>query len=525
MKYRIVLGVTGAALACLLWWWTSPASAAKVIVYPPDGALLQEEEVEVTGYLPKGGGTDVLSVASTGPVIKKTISPGSFAVTVQLSPGVNTIILGAEIVRVFYAQGDVPEEASSYVEPDRHSVDNSCDDCHLPEWETPGLAEEGGELCLMCHDDVTKDGEGEPFGTIHAPAEEGECVECHAFHAGSITSLSSEQLMEVCFGCHDDFREGEDLSLHPPVEEGECLSCHDPHGSAHAALLIVPAEEVCFECHDNPGLDEEGEDWSTSHAALDDGCAVCHNPHASSHGSLLHSDAAALCGECHDDKNADEEGVAWGTPHPPVEEGDCVACHLPHGSAEGALLVQPAAVVCGECHEDMNADDEGNPWATSHPPVEEGECTACHLPHGSAESALLVNAVPGLCEECHEDMRVNEEGDKWRSIHPPVQEGNCGACHTPHGTTLPSLLVERAIELCQGCHTEVHERHQAMSASEGESEGESGSRAVRVRVPEDFPTTLDGRFYCIGCHRPHGSDVDFLWKDDMATFCTICHSV
>jgi predicted CXXCH cytochrome family protein len=570
MRCRIGVPFLGAALCVLLLGWSLPVWAAKLIIYPPDGALLQEGTVEISGYSPKGVGKAVLSVASSGPAVKKTVPPGKFSVTVKLSPGVNTITFAGEMVRVFYAEREVPAEASAYGSPDTHALDNSCDDCHIPEWDDPGLAEEGGELCLMCHEDVTKDGEGEAMAVIHPPAEEGECVECHAFHAGSIGSLSAEGLMGVCFECHDDFREGDDLTLHPPAEEGECLGCHNPHASAESALLTAPAGEVCLECHDDPGVNGDGEEWATPHPALDDGCTGCHSPHGSGHGSLLLAEAAALCSECHDDKNADEDGNEWGTAHPPVDDGECLGCHLPHGSAEAALLTQPLASLCGECHDDKNADEDGNEWGTPHPPVEDGECAGCHLPHGSAEAALLkmpapglcnechddkllnssggewatahppveegdcfachrphgaaessllIKAAPELCRECHDDVRANDEGVKWLTSHPPVEEGRCGVCHKPHGTTLPSLLQGRAVELCKRCHTEMHEKHQ-VSVDEEESEGRRG-----VEVPDDFPVTVDGRFYCIGCHRPHGSDEENLWKAEMAEFCIICHKM
>jgi predicted CXXCH cytochrome family protein len=244
MRHRIAVPLLGTALLVLLSGSCAPAWAAKIIIYPPDGSLLQDDSVEVSGYLPKSAGTSALSVASSGPAVKKKVPQGKFNMTVKLSPGVNTIRLGDDMVRVFYAKGEIPSEASAYFPPDMHAVDNSCDDCHIPEWEDPGLTEEGGELCLVCHEDVTKDGDGNTMAVVHSPAEEGECVECHAFHAGSIGSLSAEGLMGVCFGCHDDFREGDDTTLHPPAEEGECLGCHDPHASGESGLLTAAVRRL-----------------------------------------------------------------------------------------------------------------------------------------------------------------------------------------------------------------------------------------------------------------------------------------
>jgi predicted CXXCH cytochrome family protein len=110
-------------------------------------------------------------------------------------------------------------------------------------------------------------------------------------------------------------------------------------------------------------------------------------------------------------------------------------------------------------------------------------------------------------------MAANEAGEAWATAHPPVEEGKCGTCHKPHGTTLPALLVGRAIELCIRCHTDVHEGHR--------ERGESG----KVTPPEGFPMTDEGRFLCVGCHLPHGSDQESLWFEEMSRFCTICHKM
>jgi predicted CXXCH cytochrome family protein len=119
--------------------------------------------------------------------------------------------------------------------------------------------------------------------------------------------------------------------------------------------------------------------------------------------------------------------------------------------------------------------------------------------------------VPGLCGECHDNMAANDAGVAWATPHPPVEQGRCGTCHKPHGTTLPALLVGRAIELCIRCHADVHKDHREV----GESE--------RVVPPDDFPMTEEGRFFCSGCHLPHGSEQEFLWFEEMASFCPTCH--
>jgi predicted CXXCH cytochrome family protein len=489
-------------------------ASSREIIFPPDGSLVDGESLDILGYRPKSAGT--LSVSSGGEEKKSKVGPGQFSVSVTVNYGFTTISLGDETVKIFYPEGGIPEAAASFQKPDLHAVDNSCDDCHSEEGGTLVLSAEGAELCLNCHEDLTKDEDGEALAAQHPPAEEGECLECHVFHDASVKTLSAEGKMELCFGCHDDFREGEGLSMHSPVEEGECIECHLPHGSSESSLLTSPPEEVCMQCHDNPGLDDGGDEWSVAHPALDDGCTTCHNPHVAGEGSLLKSSTAALCAECHEEKNADGEGNAWETPHPPVEEGDCADCHLPHGSGVSSLLIQDMSGLCSECHDDKNADDDGNAWETPHPPVEEGACADCHLPHGSKVGALLSLTVPALCDECHDRMTLDEEGFEWETSHPPVQEGSCMDCHQPHGSAQTGLLESSIVDLCNGCHEDPHDVHLVYERPEEEGEGS-------VVPPDDFPMTKDGVFFCSGCHLPHGSANPSLWPGSMSDLCPRCH--
>jgi predicted CXXCH cytochrome family protein len=500
-----------AAVAVSLVFLATGTAEGRQIIFPPDGALVKEKSIEVLGFRPAKSGKGTLSVASAGPAQKKNVRPGQFTVAIALAPGVNTILFGGETVMVYFATGEVPSEVTAYQSPDRHAVDNGCDDCHSLGAEEAPLNDEVPALCYSCHDDF---GEAEGV-SLHPPVEDGECLECHAFHGKSVGSLMAD-LTALCYSCHDDFGEEEGVSLHPPVEDGECLECHDPHGTAQAALLTAAGSEICFNCHDNPTMDGSGEEWGVPHPALEEGCTSCHSPHASNHGSLLAGELPALCGECHDDKNADDEGKEWGTPHPPVEEGGCTDCHLPHGSAEDSLLSQAVPALCNDCHDDKNADDEGKEWEAPHSPVEEGGCTDCHLPHGSAEGSLLSQAVPALCYDCHDDKNQDEQGEEWLSPHPPVQEGRCLECHVPHGAATAALLPTRLNPLCLGCHGKVHPEH--FLYEEPEDKG-----TAKVILPEDFPMTDAGFFLCTGCHVVHGSSIENLWKSDMSLLCTKCH--
>lgn len=485
------------------------AGAARQIIFPPDNAVIEEAEIDVLGI--RRGNPDFIAWGARGEQTKEPLEPGYFAVTVSLVPGRNVITVGDEWVNVFLAADGAGSPPDDFLAPDLHAVDNSCDDCHV-DGGSADLVAEGGELCANCHDAVTSGEDGEPLATQHPPAEDGECTSCHVFHGPAMSALSGSAVATLCYECHDDFAEEEGTTLHPVLEDDGCLDCHRPHGSSHGAILAVDSSELCFECHDNPALNGDGEEWASPHPAVDDGCTTCHNPHASKHGTLLVAEISSLCGECHDDKNADDDGNPWRVSHSPVEEGDCVSCHLPHGSGEGALLIAPAPELCGECHDDKNVDADGAAWSTAHPPVEDGECLVCHGVHGSSEAGMLTMSMPELCNECHDDKRFDEGGETWPTPHSPVSEGICMECHAPHGSTEAGLLVIRPVELCTGCHDDLHTNHL-------EYDGESD----KVTIPKDFPVEADGSFDCTGCHVPHGGSEISLWRWDQSTFCVVCH--
>ena len=85
-------------------------SQAREIVFPPDGALIEETWVDVHGFRPKGSGKGTVATVSSGPAQEKEAPEGLFSVKVKLFPGVNTITLGDEVVRIFYAAGEAPIE-------------------------------------------------------------------------------------------------------------------------------------------------------------------------------------------------------------------------------------------------------------------------------------------------------------------------------------------------------------------------------------------------------------------------------
>lgn len=114
--------------------------------------------------------------------------------------------------------------------------------------------------------------------------------------------------------------------------------------------------------------------------------------------------------------------------------------------------------------------DRENVFASRHRPVVERQCRSCH----DADDRMQVNTdlMMASCKECHTRFFGKDVG------HPPVADGDCMSCHTPHRSEQPSLLILPVFETCLECHDE----------------------------PEDLSEPAHsgaGAEACVKCHDPH----------------------
>lgn len=114
-----------------------------------------------------------------------------------------------------------------------------------------------------------------------------------------------------------------------------------------------------------------------------------------------------------------------------------------------------------------------------HPPYAERKCEVCHESQGSNQLKMDKSKVCGTCHAPDHFM--------GKSVHGPVAGGNCYACHDPHKSPNPHLLLETGSAICQKCH-------------KPEDFGEQNSH--RTEKGSD----------CLSCHVPHASDKDRLLK-------------
>lgn len=226
-------------------------------------------------------------------------------------------------------------------------------------------------------------------------------------------------------------------------------------------------------------------------------------------GAAASGRSASRCLPCH----AATQRDAGQRAHAPVREGDCEACHTPHGARGERLFRTSEPARCLGCH-------DATPFqrAHVHAPARDG-CSSCHAPHGSAQPALLARPEAELCAGCHDGLPERHGG--WRvdgarctGCHDPHGAAgerllgarrhevlaDCGACHAGSGAPAPFALAERPPALCAGCHGEVEEETARKVAHAPAKAGD-----------------------CLRCHAPHAADGRKLTRPEQPALCLGCH--
>jgi predicted CXXCH cytochrome family protein len=223
-------------------------------------------------------------------------------------------------------------------------------------------------------------------------------------------------------------------------------------------------------------------------------CIICHkaspkhkdNPKKYKFKEI--ADIAAKCYECH------EQFPPKKAMHAPVEEGECLACHNPHGSPNKFQLVSKGGKLCFDCHDEEIM--EGN---FVHGPAAVGGCIACHEPHTADFSKNLRANPPELCYMCHEDKA--EVIHKAEFVHKPVSE-DCTKCHNPHSAEKKFMLQSEAPVLCLTCHKDKKDYLAKIAVKHG---------------------ALDVNRSCLNCHDPHNSNIASILALAPMDLCMSCH--
>jgi len=265
-------------------------------------------------------------------------------------------------------------------------------------------------------------------------------------------TAASSTKMEDCATCHEDVVKAFARNPHTALQksplyniENPCESCHGP-GEAHISgggdktkIISFKGQakaaysKQCLTCHSK---NHEIEGFAaTMHAKNGLTCSDCHRVHsAAAMTKLLKQETNALCFSCH---NLQRAQFSKPFHHRIIEKAmTCVDCHQPHSGVEHRQIRTSSfgQEPCFKCH----AEKEG-PFVFEHAPTVIRNCYACHEPHGSNNPKMLVRSTVYLmCLECHSSRPTsNIPGDIPPSFHnvlnPRYQ--NCTTCHVKiHGS-------------------------------------------------------------------------------------------
>jgi predicted CXXCH cytochrome family protein len=384
---------------------------------------------------------------------------------------------------------------------------NACDSCHTltdPGSHSFTMAREREEVCTFCHIVDRPDN-----SVMHAPFEAGECLSCHDPHGSPERAmLRGTSYAESCNTCHTDAT-GAHTSVHGPVAAGACGACHEPHHAPHEGLLTREGRDLCLNCHQTVGAELNA--MHNLHEPLLGDCRACHDPHATDVEGILHDDPQTLCTACHTDI-AQTIGEAT-TQHAAVTtEQTCLNCHAPHASNEEAMLLDTAMSLCFDCHDTeielpdgrvlANMQEVISNRASLHGPVAQGDCTACHDIHGGGHERLLTQEYPSsiyypytdnayaLCFTCHDRQLVlTETSDAVTGFRNGEQN-----LHYVH------VYKDGRGRSCRVCH-DSHASDLSHHLRESIPYGPSG-----WELPIGFTPTQTGGSCNNGCHKPWGYD-------------------
>lgn len=152
---------------------------------------------------------------------------------------------------------------------------------------------------------------------------------------------------------------------------------------------------------------------------------------------------------------------------------------------------------CSSCHADS--------WPKKkvvHPPVQQGLCGACHRSSSAKAHTFELSAADGsqMCLQCH-----NARSSK-KVLHPPVVEGLCLNCHDPHASDHVARLRAPVFETCTSCHPRQGRQDQTSATRHGALDPAKNEKV------------------CVACHDPHQSDHERRLVDwPPANVCLKCH--
>lgn len=231
------------------------------------------------------------------------------------------------------------------------------------------------------------------------------------------------------------------------------------------------------------------------HAPATDDCETCHqstgnkHPRVKEKGFTLAEKTPDLCYMCHEQKN-DKKQI-----HAPVEGGECTSCHSPHGAEYKYMLAESeSSKLCLECH-DIDLSENTN----IHAPIELDGCLSCHDAHQSDNSFLLVEDKSKICATCHDNIEAEKQAE---FLHAPFDD-DCSNCHNPHSSKESFLLNSSTPDLCFTCHDDI---------------------SSQIKESKNIHKVSGSKIECQKCHSPHSSSHNKILKEEQDVLCLNCHN-
>ena len=446
--------------------------------------------------------------------------------------------------------------------------------------------EEGKILCTSCHD------------PHNAKSNDGKL-------------LREPEAALLCLDCHDSSKVSLHKGKKHPrylnttsIRATVCTDCHGPHNSGNLYLVrekvntpsrgIREADFKSFTGAESFGADSGNSICEVCHTATDyhraDGSVKGHNPGKKCITCHLHkkgfspSGGNAPCYACHAaDKGSKDIKSLMGLGTSFVEGGktsrhkilfdnlsgsSCLAmCHISgHNTSSPNLKVGDELSLCSGCHLsgpgttstgrgiNVIANYAGSYHNYTATVPDEfgtfsymGNCTKCHLPHGSDSYPNLRQSINGkstggntedLCFGCHDGMDGEAADIKtpWRGN--PANFGHydyagnrqmaCVTCHGPHGTQNDKMIQDSLggpaqgqprlarDGICRTCHSGNGGSVYNVMGNEPGSYGPD----FNARSVHDFglDVAMGGRtvdLTCVGCHDPHNTQNARLIREEI----------
>ncbi len=117
------------------------------------------------------------------------------------------------------------------------------------------------------------------------------------------------------------------------------------------------------------------------------------------------------------------------------------------GMVSPGPLVRSRQELCIGCHKDKSAAEASlarGLWL--HPTSAKGDCYACHDPHESKNPYILLATPQQICIPCHQDPKMTE-------LAAHKEPGACLSCHNPHMGKDRKLLTKDYREVKQPVST------------------------------------------------------------------------